>query len=230
MAKVIFLHGGPGFTDYLQPYFENMFKEHECTFYDQLQGNDIKMDNLIGQLDELVDSFSSRPILVGHSWGGVLGAEYAKQNKGKLLGLVLMSTGLDYKQWTLYNDELEQKGLSDISREELFFVRDELVSGKEMFDHDSWSGFSEETFESIFEDYLKTYNLLESLNDLHIPILNIYGENDLRFSKNVTTTFKKYNEKIEDLEVENSGHFPFLLEINRNKILSKINSFIINCD
>ena len=83
MAKVIFLHGGPGFTDYLQPYFDDIFIEHECVFYDQSQGKDIKMSDLIAQLDEQVNNCSSKPILVGHSWGGVLGTEYAKQNKTK---------------------------------------------------------------------------------------------------------------------------------------------------
>lgn len=151
---------------------------------------------------------SSKSILVGHSRGGVLGVEYAKENIGKLSGLVLICTGLDSNQWTVYNDELEDQGLGDIVRDKLFFVPDELKAGRELFEHDSWSESSEDTFECIFESYLKTYDLLKELSNLLVPVLNIYGENDLRFSKNVTTTFKKYNESIEDLEIKNSGHFP----------------------
>ncbi len=133
-----------------------------------------------------------------------------------------MSTGLESSQWGLYNKELESRGIEDISRDELFFTESELEFGKKMFEHKSWDNFCGDTFDSIFESYLEDYNLLKDLASLDLPILNIFGDRDLRFSKTVTTSFKQYNKNIEDLEIKNSGHFPFLINSNRDLIVSKI--------
>ena len=70
--------------------------------------------------------------------------------------------------------------------------------------------FCGETFDLLFSSYLEHYNFLVDLKNIKVPILNIYGENDLRFSKKVTTSFKDYNESIVDFEVLGAGHFPFL--------------------
>lgn len=222
---IIFLHGGPGFQDYLKPYFENI-SDINCIFYNQLQGANIKLDDLLNQLDEHVTKSPTKPIICGHSWGAVLGTKYVLENKEKISGLVTMCTGMNSEQWTLYNKELEEKGIEDISRDKLFFTDVELKAGIEMFESDSWNGFSEETFDSIFDSFLESYDLLTKLNDIAIPFLNIFGEKDLRFSKHVTTTFRKYNHRIVDLEIKDSGHFPFLLKKNRVSIIAEIKALI----
>ena len=228
MSYLIFLHGGPGFKDYLEPYFPKLIGKYNCTYYNQLQGKDLKVDDLIMQLDEIVREKDTQVALLGHSWGGVLATEYVKRNPSRIKSLILMSTGLNSQQWTLYNRELEESGRSDISREELFFTASETQAGKRLFEHECWNGFSEETFDAIFSDYLKSYNLLEVLGDFTMPILNIYGEKDLRFSTDITETFKGYNSKIQNLEIKDSGHFPYILDQNRNHIVSKIEEFLAN--
>ena len=184
------------------------------------------MNDLIEELDGIVGNEPDNTLLLGHSWGGVLGTEYVKRYPQKIKGLVLMATGLNSKQWLLYTDELEKAGKSDISKDELFFTPVEMQEGKKMFEHEKWSGFSGETFDAIFEDYLKSYDLLDEIQNFDLPILNIFGENDLRFSKNVTRSFKKFNPKVKDLEIKNSGHFPYILKINKEIILSEIKEFI----
>jgi esterase/lipase len=175
MSKIIFLHGGPGFKDYLSPYFGKSIAGYECVYYDQRQASDLSMEDLIEQLDAMI---CDKAVLLGHSWGGVLATEYTKRFPLKVESLILMSTGLSSYQWTLYNDELDQLGKGEISKEELFFTEKEMSVGKVLFEHECWSGFSEESFESVFESYLKHYDLLPCLSHMEASILNIYGEKD----------------------------------------------------
>lgn len=226
MKTIIFLHGGPGFKDYLKYYFEGRFEKFKCLFYDQEQGPVVKMDTLITQLNNIVDSVDGMPLLFGHSWGGVLGTEYVKRYPDKIGSLVLVATGLSAKQWLEFQDELVKKGLEDIEKEDLFFTASEKAIKSNVFEGIPEDSFSDETFDSLNEDYLKSYNLLDDLTNIKTPILNIYGEQDKRFPKCVTTKFKDYNESIINLEVKDSGHFPFFLEENRKLIIATTSDFL----
>ena len=41
---IIFLHGGPGFKDYLKPYFNPLDSEFKCVFYDQKRGSEVGIE------------------------------------------------------------------------------------------------------------------------------------------------------------------------------------------
>jgi len=188
-ATLIFLHGGPGFKDYLSPFFADLKDSFRCTFYDQHRGPNVTLEDLILQLDEFVSSSQGRVVLVGHSWGGVLGVEYASRRPEKVSGLVLMCTGLSHVQWfDEYHRELEEKGLSDASMEDIFLSSDERDVGVPFMETVGQT-FSAETFERLNDRYLKTYDLTGVISALQIPILNIYGQMDVRFSTRVTKSF-----------------------------------------
>lgn len=193
--SIIFLHGGPGFKDYLKPYLSDLKSDFNCIFYDQKRGAKIKVDDLVLELDKIVESQGDKPILLGHSWGGVLATEYTKRFQSKVSGLILMSTGLNASQWVQWNKELDDLGLGDAPTEKLFLTSIELQNGKRLLD-ETMKSFSKETFDSIFESYLKKYDLLGYLSSINVPILNIFGEKDLRFSRNVTKKFRNYNKSI----------------------------------
>ena len=92
--KVLLLHGGPGAThEYFESadsYFPNA--EVEYYYYDQLgSGNsDNPEDERLWDLDRFVDEVeqvrlaldldASNFVLLGHSWGGILGMEYGNYN------------------------------------------------------------------------------------------------------------------------------------------------------
>lgn len=217
---IIFLHGGPGFKDYLRPFFEAT-NQADCIFYDQKQGSEVTIDALVSQLDEVVEKANARPWLMGHSWGGVLAVEYARKHQGKLSGVSLLGTGLSTEQWRHFHHDLEKKGLQDASPEEIFLTANELEAGKPFLEN-IWNGFSDETFESVSETYLERYNLLPALAEIKIPILSFYGDSDLRFSPEIAKSFKKYNDKIVEIEISNAGHFPFLSKPNSELIISEI--------
>lgn len=56
--KLIFFHGGPGFQDYLKPYFNSLEEQFECIFFDQLRGPQVEMNDLLKQLDDIIQSSS----------------------------------------------------------------------------------------------------------------------------------------------------------------------------
>lgn len=107
-VKVLLLHGGPGFThDYLEA-MESFLPQAgiEMYYYDQLGvGNsDVPDDPALWRLDRYtaeveevrrglgLDQF----VLYGHSWGGILGIEYALTYQQHLRGLVIsnMTAGI----------------------------------------------------------------------------------------------------------------------------------------
>ena len=218
----IFLHGGPGFRDYLRPYFSSLENKFRCVFFDQVRGDTITIDDQLAQLDQILCVEAGRIVLVGHSWGGVLAIAYASRWPGKLAGLVLISTGLNYSQWTAeFRAELKALNLEDASPEEIFLTPAEQDLGRPLLDS-TWASFSSETFESLSSSFLQSYDLVTPFSKLKMPILNIFGSKDVRFPTRVTGTFRTYNDQVVDFEIPSAGHFPFVLQANRDKIVEMI--------
>jgi pimeloyl-ACP methyl ester carboxylesterase len=220
--KIIFLHGGPGFRDYLEPFFRPLKKDFECVFYDQLQGEKISIEDLVAQLDGFVSNSSDKVVLVGHSWGAVLATEYATRHPDKIAGLVLMSTGLKTEHWKDdYRKELSRLGLLNAKPEEIFLLPDELEDGTVLLGR-IWKTFSEVTFDHLDNTYLGQYDLTARVRAIGCPILNIFGDRDVRFPARVAKAFREMNSAIIDFEVTNAGHFPFLKTRNCEMILELI--------
>ena len=78
--------------------------------------------------------------------------------------------------------------------------------------------FSESTYQSLQTSYLNHFDVSPRFAKLEMPILNIFGEFDMRFPTSVTKTFKSINANVKDYEIKNAGHFPFLLEEPRFEI------------
>lgn len=209
-SPILFLHGGPGFKDYLEPYFSGIKGEENFNFYNQTQGREASIQDLLNQLDEIVNGLGEAPLVLGHSWGGVLAVEYARRHDKKLQGLCLVGTGLSHEQWTYYVEELKKKGLEGAPPEDIFLSDEEKGIGGP-FLKQIWEGFSPQTFESLSNNYLHNFDLLTDLSSINLPILNVMGAQDLRFPTKIGLSFKKHNRNIKDLLLPKSGHFPFLV-------------------
>ncbi len=223
---LIFLHGGPGFRDYLKPFFKSLAVKFNCEFYDQIRGPTVTIDEMLAQLNTRVCSIPGKKILVGHSWGAVLATAYVTQHEEQLAGLVLMSTGLSHKHW---NDEFQLErtklGLLSAKPHEIFLTPHEANDGTSFLDQ-TWESFSSETFECM-QTYLDSYDLTDSFRNIGIPILNIFGEKDVRFPARICRTFQTLNKRVTNFEIAGAGHFPFLQRAGREKIFKILeNAFL----
>ncbi len=104
-CKLLLLNGGPGMThEYLECFESFLPKEGiEIIYYDQLAcGNsDNPKDTSLYDLDRYVEEVeqirtalkldSSNFYLLGHSWGGILGMQYALKYQNKMKGLIISS-------------------------------------------------------------------------------------------------------------------------------------------
>ncbi len=114
--KVLLLHGGPGATHEYFAAFDSYFPAAgiEYYFYDQLgsawsdQPNDPELWTIPRFVDEVEQVRRALGLdqdnfyLLGHSWGGMLGIEYALAHQEHLKGLVIsnmMSSGPAYNDY-----------------------------------------------------------------------------------------------------------------------------------
>jgi proline iminopeptidase len=119
--KMLTLHGGPGFPhDYLEC-FEDFLPQKGITFYyyDQLGvGNsDIPDDASLWSVDRYREEVEQvraalgleQFYLFGHSWGGMLGIEYALAHQDHLKALILSDMTASIDSYVKYANELRAR-------------------------------------------------------------------------------------------------------------------------
>lgn len=121
--KVLLLNGGPGATHEYFECFENFLPKEgiEFIYYDQLGcGNsDNPKDTAMWSLPRYVEEVeqvrqalkldSSNFFLLGHSWGGILAAEYAFKYQQHLKGLIISNMMMSCPAYGKYADEVLAK-------------------------------------------------------------------------------------------------------------------------
>ena len=108
-AALIVIHGGPGGTHRRLMPLVALADERPVILYDQLgTGNSTRNDrpeywtvpNFVAEIDALRRQLHlSQVIVLGHSWGGALAAEYGVQHPAGLQALILSSPLISTAQW-----------------------------------------------------------------------------------------------------------------------------------
>ncbi len=118
--KVLLLHGGPGAThEYFECFDSYLPKEGiEYYYYDQLGSafSDNPNDSSLWTIDRFVDEVetvrialgmdSTNFFLLGHSWGGVLGIEYALKYQQNLKGLIISNMVPSIPDYIKYSNDV----------------------------------------------------------------------------------------------------------------------------
>lgn len=123
---IIYLHGGPssadtyvtyGFTDYLiDDYNVIAWDQRGCgrTYFhnieDDINDDTVSFDQALADLDELVDyarnEFDAEQVIImGHSYGTILGSEYAKMHPQKVSAYVGVAQVTSLEQTDIYSYE-----------------------------------------------------------------------------------------------------------------------------
>lgn len=119
-VKVLLLHGGPGANHAYFECFDSYFPGAgiEYYYYDQLGSrlSDVPTDPSLWTIDRFVDEVEQvRQALglekdnfyvLGHSWGGILGVEYALKHQDKMNGLIISNMMMDVPAYNTYAEEV----------------------------------------------------------------------------------------------------------------------------
>lgn len=123
--KLLLLHGGPGAT---HEYFEALERflggeGIELIYYDQLGSawSDQPKDDALWTTERFVDEVEQVRqalgltkddfYLLGHSWGGILAAEYALAHQDQLKGLVISNMMMSIPDYNRYASDVLAKGM-----------------------------------------------------------------------------------------------------------------------
>ena len=121
--KVLLLHGGPACTHEYWECMESFLPQEgiEFYYYDQLgsaysdQPNDTSLWNLprfveeVEQVRQALGLNKDNFYLLGHSWGGILAAEYALKYQDNLKGLIISNMMMSCPDYGKYADEVLAK-------------------------------------------------------------------------------------------------------------------------
>jgi proline-specific peptidase len=124
---VLCLHGGPGGTyDYLEPLEALAGTGRRVIFYDQLGcGNsDQPHDQALWTVGLFVEELGvvrrslglDRLHILGQSWGGMLGMEYALSRPGGLASLIAVSSPASMKLWVAEANRLREQLPPEVQR------------------------------------------------------------------------------------------------------------------
>jgi len=127
---ILWLHGGPGFPlTYLSSYYQKdletdytivCWEQRGCgrTYYQNRDNGELTIKRLVTDMDELVDYLCERfqkdkIIIMGQSWGTVLGMEYLNRNPQKVAAYIGIGQVTDFKQGKIYATRVAIQKSSD---------------------------------------------------------------------------------------------------------------------
>ena len=123
--KVLLLHGGPGFNHEYFEVFDSYFPREgiEYYYYDQLGSSysDQPEDTSLWRTERFVEEVEQvrqalglnkdNFYILGHSWGGILGIEYALKYQQHLKGLIISNMMSSIPDYVKYAEEVLGPGL-----------------------------------------------------------------------------------------------------------------------
>ncbi len=171
-------------------------------------------------IEALISAIGSPPVLVGHSYGGVVALSSALQNPKKILGLGL----LEPVAISILSAVGENESFADTKA-----VFDEYISSFEGGDNqavrkmiDFWFGLGAfEKMPSPLKDYLLTNTALnirdvratfqlrysiESFSSMDVPVLVIYGKKSPEVTRKIARTIAAHTKRGSLVGLENATH------------------------
>jgi len=123
---ILILHGGPDFDHtYLLPDMDRLSDTFRLIYYDQrgrgrsardVQPEDVTVQSEVGDLDALREALRLDSVAVlGHSWGGLLAAEYAIRHPDRVSHLIFLNTApLSAEGFRLLQQHRRKRAAADL--------------------------------------------------------------------------------------------------------------------
>lgn len=173
--RVLLLHGGPALThEYMECFHQFLPAEgFEIIEYDQLGSaySDQPSDSSLWTLERFTEELeqvrialgldTSNAYLLGNSWGGILGMEYALRYPGRIKALIVSNMTADYTRYGNYNRKLREA------------MRPGLIDSLERFE--KAGQFSDPLYqELVFNEYYCKHILRRPRQEWPEPVLRSF--------------------------------------------------------
>lgn len=173
--KILILHGGPALTHEYMECFESFFPAQgfEMYEYDQLGSyySDQPTDSSLWTLERYVEEVEQVRValglnkdnfyLLGNSWGGILGMEYALKYQQNLKGLIISNMTADYTKYGAYNKKLRSE------------MRKSLVDSLESFE--KMGKYSAPVYQKlVFDEYYCKHILRKPAEEWPEPVMRSF--------------------------------------------------------
>lgn len=248
------LHGGPGAPhDYLEPLEAMAATGRRVIFYDQLgAGNsDHPHDPSLWTVPLFVEELGvvrrglglEHLHILGQSWGGMLGMEYALTQPAGLASLIVADSPASMLQWVAEANRLRAELPADVQEtllkheaagttEDPAYQEAMLVFyGRHVCRLDPWPDCVNRAFEKLQKDpevyntmngpsefhvigVLKDWDIVDRLGEIHVPTLVISGRYD-EATPVIAETVQRGIPASEWILFENSSHMPHVEETER---------------
>jgi proline-specific peptidase len=248
------LHGGPGAThDYLEPLEAMAATGRRVIFYDQLgAGNSDHPHNpslwtvllFVEELGVVRQALGlERVHILGQSWGGMLGMQYALTQAPGLASLIVADSPASMPQWVAEANRLRAELPSAVQetllRHEAAGTTDDPAYQEAMLVFyrrhvcrlDPWPDCVNRTFEKLSKDpevyntmngpsefhvigVIKDWDIVNRLGEIHVPTLVISGRYD-EATPAIAETVHRGIPGSEWVLFENSAHLPHVEETER---------------
>lgn len=253
-SPLLCLHGGPGAThDYLEPLEAMVSTGRRVIFYDQLgAGNSDHPHNpslwtvplFVEELGVVRRELGlDRVHILGQSWGGMLGMEYALTQPPGLVSLIVADSPASMPQWVAEANRLRAELPSDVQetllKHEAAGTTDDPAYLEAMLVFyrrhvcrlDPWPDCLNRTFEKLLKHpevyntmngpsefhvigVIKDWDIVNRLGEIHVPTLVISGRYD-EATPVIAETVHRGIPGSEWVLFENSAHTPHLEETER---------------
>jgi L-proline amide hydrolase len=261
------LHGGPGAThDYLEPLEAIVATGRRVIFYDQLgAGNSDHPHNpslwtvplFVEELGVVRQALGlERVHILGQSWGGMLGMEYALRQPVGLVSLIVADSPASMPQWVAEANRLRAELPPDVQatllKHEAAGTTDDPAYQEAMLVFyrrhlcrlDPWPDCLNRTFEKLSQDpevyntmngpsefhvigVIKDWDIVDRLGEIQVPTLVISGRYD-EATPTIAQTVHRSIAGSEWIVFEHSSHTPHLEETER--YLQVVASFLERCE
>ncbi|MCM4154831.1 alpha/beta hydrolase [Gramella sp. AN32] len=201
---LLIINGGPGFnSEGFKPLAIALSKNYKTILYDQrgtgksylknVNSKTITLDAMVGDMEKLRKKLGvDKWIIMGHSFGGMLGYYYASKHPENIVAMIQSSSGgMDL---TLLNNLDIRSGLSQLERDSLQFYTEKIDNGDISFS----TRYKRATFLAPAYVYNREYIpvVAERLTQGNMEINNLVWQDLRAMNFNVINQMKKFDKPV----------------------------------
>ena len=251
---VFLLHGGPGAAGSVWDLAEELSDEFQVHEPVQRHSGPRKL-TVSRHVSDLRRLLAAPAVVVGHSWGAMLGLSFASRYPASLRGLILIGCGTyDQRSREIYcarmrrnlgsagrqrKEALREKlgtCSSDPQRDRLFAKLGEIDARSQAFDElRSRAGYKAmlevdfRGFQETWDDAVRLQRVGRepaAFRAISCPVLMLHGDDDPHSGGSISTTLRRYIPQLEYRSYPRCGHVPWRERHARERFLLDLRAWI----